>query len=68
VLSENTPPSIAAGVMFLVITVCKLDITKQDLSDVCGISQVTICKCYKKLHVHRAAILPKDVIVKYGVK
>ena len=68
VLSENTPPSIAAGVMYLVIMICGLDISKQDLSEVCGISQVTICKCYKKLHVHRAKILPKSVILKYGVK
>jgi transcription initiation factor TFIIB len=67
VLSENTPPSIAAGIMLLVIIACKLDITKQDLSNVCGVSQVTICKCHKKLHVHRGHIFPPEVIAKYSI-
>lgn len=67
VLSENTPPSIAAGVIYLIITVCKLPITKNDLSNVCGISQVTICKCFKKLYTYRASILPDEVIARYNV-
>jgi len=68
ILSENTPPSVAAGVLLLVITICDLNISKKDLSDACGISQVTICKCYKKLHNYRAKILNTDIILKYGVK
>ncbi|PNH10994.1 putative transcription initiation factor IIB-like protein [Tetrabaena socialis] len=66
-LSENTPPSIAAGIMYLIIMTCKLNVSKQTLSEVCGISQVTICKCYKKLHVNRGKILPKEIIMKYGI-
>ncbi len=68
VLSENTPPSIAAGVIYMVILVCKLDVSKVDLSDVCGISPVTILKCQKKLHSFRDKLLPKEVIVKYSVR
>lgn len=68
VASENTPPSVAAGSIYMCIVVCGLAISKKDLSAACGISPVTITKCYKKLHEHRGVLLPKDVILKYHVK
>jgi len=68
IVSENTPPSIAAGSIYLCICLCSLDITKKDLAVACGISQVTLTKCYKKLFAHRAVILPKEAILKYKVK
>lgn len=67
ILSDNMPPSIAAGVMYLVITICGLNIDREELSETCGVSQVTMFKCYKKLHNHRDKILPKEIIHKYGV-
>lgn len=67
-VSENTPPSVAAGSIYLVIVLCDLAITKKDLSVACGISQVTLTKCYKKLHVHRGQLLPKETIIKYNIK
>ena len=67
VLTTNMPQSIAAGVMYLVITTCGLDITKDELSEACGISPATILKCYKKLYDDRGKILPRDVIYKYNV-
>ena len=68
IVSENTPPSIAAGSIYLCIVLCDLDITKKDLSTACGISQVTLTKCYKKLYTNRAHLLPKDIILKYNIK
>lgn len=68
IVNENTPPSIAAGSIYLCIIVCDLNISKKDLSVVCGISQVTLTKCYKKLYAARAQILTKEIIIKYNVK
>ena len=49
VVSENAPPSIAAGVIFLVSNLCNINIQKKDISTNCDISEVTINKCYRKL-------------------
>lgn len=68
IVCENTPPSIAAGSIYLCVCVCSLDIPKKELATVCGISQVTLTKCYKKLHSHRGILLPKEAIIKYKVK
>ncbi|MBD23882.1 MAG: hypothetical protein CMG46_02600 [Candidatus Marinimicrobia bacterium] len=46
---ENTPPSIAAGSIYLYCRYNNIDITKKDLSNICRISEVTINKCYKSL-------------------
>lgn len=68
IVSENTPPSVAAGSIYMIIVLCDLNITKKDLSVACGISQVTLTKCYKKLYSHRGVLLPKEVISKYNIK
>jgi transcription initiation factor TFIIB len=68
IVSENTPPSIAAGSIYLCIILCELDISKKDLSLACGISQVTLTKCYKKLYNSRGQIMPKEAILKYKIK
>lgn len=68
IVSENTPPSVAAGSIYLCITLCNGSISKKDLSTACGISQVTLTKCYKKLYAHRAHLLPKEAILKYAIK
>lgn len=68
VVSENTPPSIAASAIYLTIVVLNINITKKDLASACGISQVTLTKCYKKMYENRAQVIPKDVILKYSVK
>ena len=46
---QNTPPSIAAGSIYLYIKNKNLDISKKDISDISKISEVTINKCFKKL-------------------
>jgi transcription initiation factor TFIIB len=68
IVSENTPPSIAAGSIYLCVCLCSIDISKKDLATTCGISQVTLTKCYKKLHTHRGILLPREAILKYKVK
>ena len=54
-VSENTPPSIAAGSIYLVVQLEKLPITKREIATACKISEVTICKCYKATQVSKAS-------------
>ena len=58
-VSENTPPSIAAGSIYLVVQVKELPITKKEISLACKTSEVTICKCYKKLNTYKSYLIPK---------
>jgi len=52
-ISENTPPSIAAGCIFYYVKIKDIEnITKKDISNVCKISEVTINKCTKKIETN----------------
>lgn len=64
IVSENTPPSIAAGSIYLCNNILNWGVSKKELSDTCEISQVTISKCYKKLHSYRHHIFPSDIVAK----
>lgn len=52
-INENTPPSMAAGCIYLYIKENDLEKGKSEISEVCKISEVTINKCYKKLEIHK---------------
>ena len=56
-VNDNTPPSMAAGCIYLYIKEVNYTIHKKNIADVCKISEVTINKCYKKLDVHREKLL-----------
>ena len=51
-INENTPPSMAAGCIYLYIKTNYLSINKKQISEICKISEVTINKCFKKLEPH----------------
>ena len=51
-LSDNTPQSCAAGIVFFVVSMCHQNISKSDIKTVCSVSEVTINKCFKKLHFY----------------
>ena len=59
IVSENTPPSIAVGSLYLITLVDKIPITKKRFSDICDISEVTISKTYKKMNKFRKFLLPE---------
>jgi transcription initiation factor TFIIB len=67
IVGENTPPSVAAAALYLSVTVCNAGIQKAELSRACDISQVTLTKCYKKLHTHRAHLFSNDEIMRYAI-
>jgi transcription initiation factor TFIIB len=64
-IPENTPHSIAAGIVFFVAHQCKLNVSKKNVNAVSEISEVTINKCYKKLEVMRDKLIPAVILVKY---
>lgn len=68
IISQNTPPSIAAGVINLVSTLCSLNISKKDIHNCCDISEVTIGKCYKILYQYRKYLFSINDIKKYKIK
>jgi len=64
-MPENTPHSIAAGIIYFIIQLCSLTISKRDVRTVSEISEVTIGKCHKKIEKHKNILVPKAIINKY---
>ena len=52
ILKNNTPPSIASGVVYLIIMKLKLNVHKSKLIDIIKISEVTLNKTYKNLNLY----------------
>jgi transcription initiation factor TFIIIB Brf1 subunit/transcription initiation factor TFIIB len=65
-IPENTPNSIAAGIVYFVSQICNLNVSKKSVNVVSEISEVTINKCYKKLETLKDQLVPKAIIDKYN--
>ena len=65
IINDNTPHSIAAGIICFIANVCNLAISKWDIKQICGVSEVTINKCFKKLDALRDKLIPQCIIEKY---
>lgn len=63
---ENTPHSIAAGVVYFISQLCKLNVSKRDVKNISEISEVTINKCYKKLEKMTTELVPQVILNKYS--
>ena len=66
-IPENTPPSIAAGIIFYVSINCNLNISKKQINAISEISEVTINKCYKKLETIKYNLIPTKIFNKYNI-
>jgi len=66
IMPENTPHSIAAGIVYFVSQICKLNISKKEVNVVSEISEVTINKCFKKLEKIKDELLPAIILKKYS--
>ena len=64
-MPENTPHSIAAGIIYFIIQLCGLSISKREVKLVSEISEVTIGKCHKKIEKHKDTLVPQAIINKY---
>ena len=64
-ITDNIPHAIAAGIVYFVCNNCNLETTKQDIKLICGVSEVTINKCFKKLETLKENLIPKAIAQKY---
>ena len=69
-MAENTPHSVAAGIIYFVSQVCNLNVSKKNVNNVSEISEVTINKCYKKLEKLEKIdpMIPSQIKKKYAIK
>jgi transcription initiation factor TFIIIB Brf1 subunit/transcription initiation factor TFIIB len=67
-IPENTPHSIAAGIIYFVSQICGLNISKKDVNKISETSEVTINKCYKKLESIKENLIPRVILEKYSPK
>ena len=65
-IPENTPHSIAAGIVYYVAQLCNLNVCKKNVNIVSEISEVTINKCYKKLEQLNIELIPTKILAKYS--
>ena len=65
-MPENTPHSIAAGVVYFIAQICKLNISKRDVKNISEISEVTINKCFKKIEKLKDDLIPAVILKKYS--
>ncbi len=65
-MPENTPHSIAAGVVYFVAQTCNINVSKRDVKNISEISEVTINKCYKKLEKFTTELIPAVILGKYN--
>ena len=64
-IPENTPHSVAAGIVYFIAQMCKLNINKHEIRAVSEISEVTINKCFKKLEAIQDKLIPSAIREKY---
>ena len=64
-LCNNTPQSSAAGIIYFITQSFHLGISKVNIRIICGVSEVTIGKCSKKLETIKDKLIPQCIIKKY---
>ena len=65
IIFDNTPHSISAGIIYFISQNCRLNISKKQLKAVCGVSEVTINKCFKKMECMKEKFIPQCIMQKY---
>ena len=66
IICDNTPHSIAAGIIYFINVNSHLNLSKTQIKHICGVSEVTIGKCFKKLEAIKDILLPKCILEKYS--
>ena len=65
-MPENTPHSIAAGVVYFISQTCRLNVSKRDVKTISEISEVTINKCFKKIEKMKGDLVPVTILSRYN--
>ena len=66
IIPENTPHSIAGGIIYFICQNCNLNISKAEINRISKISEVTINKCYKKIEEYKKDLIPEVILKKYS--
>jgi transcription initiation factor TFIIB len=66
IITDNTPHAIASGIIYFVSHTCGLNISKTDIYLKCGVSEVTINKCFKKMENIKSELVPQCILDKYN--
>jgi len=66
IINDNTPHAIAAGIVYFIANNCNLNVSKTDIKAICGVSEVTINKCFKKLEAIKDTLIPSCIAEKYA--
>merc|ERR1711871_1533997 len=64
IASTHQPPSVAAGSILLMANLFDLEISKKSISDIFGISDVTIAKTYRKIYPYHKIISSDEITEK----
>ena len=65
-MPEHTPHSIAAGIVYFISQLCKLNVSKREVKSISESSEVTINKCCKKLEKLTKELVPFVILNKYA--
>jgi transcription initiation factor TFIIB len=65
-ITDNIPHAVAGGIVYFICHNCNLNVTKMDIKNICGVSEVTINKCFKKLQLSIDSLVPKTILDKYS--
>jgi len=66
-ICDNVPHAISAGIVYFISQMSQLAITKTDIKNICGVSEVTINKCYKKMENMKSLLIPDCILNKYSL-
>ena len=61
IASNHEPPSVAAASILLICNYLKKDINKKNISNIFGISDVTISKTYRRIYPYHKIIMDNDI-------
>ena len=68
IIDDHNSCSLASGSIYFVVYILNLaSPTKKQIAEVCISSEVTISKCFKLLYDYKENLLPKGVILEYGL-
>jgi transcription initiation factor TFIIB len=62
-ITENTPYSIEAGIIYIISQEIQLSITKKEIQLISDTSEVTINKCYRKIDTLKKELIPSSFTV-----
>jgi len=63
-ISDHQPPSIAAGSIMIMSDICELNINKRIVSEIFGISEVTIAKTYNRIQKYQKILADDELVDK----